>query len=121
MKQMKTRNTIEAYGVKGMDCKPWRREFRDTDHLNKWAEKNDAEVYGIRDLEDLEVSHYEKSMALKISLVHLSNGNHWQVWLAENVVELIWATPDNLPLLLDRIRYYDAQRVWNPTPAEVEA
>jgi hypothetical protein len=48
---MKPRNTIEAYGVKGADCKVWKRKFRDADALNKWVEKNDAESFGVRDLE----------------------------------------------------------------------
>jgi len=46
------KNTIEAYGVKGMNSTRWRREFKDYDELEKWAEKNDAEVQGVRDLEE---------------------------------------------------------------------
>lgn len=45
------KNTIEAYGVKGMKNTAWRKEFKSIDALNKWVEKNDAEVYGTRDLE----------------------------------------------------------------------
>ncbi len=47
-------NQIEAYGVKGMNGKPWRRMFKSEDELTKWAEKNDAEIHGIRTLEDWE-------------------------------------------------------------------
>jgi hypothetical protein len=39
---------IEAYGVKGMMSRPWRRAFKDADALLAWCEKNDAEVYGQR-------------------------------------------------------------------------
>jgi hypothetical protein len=39
---------IEAYGVKGMKSKPWRMVFPTLTSLRKWAEKNDAEVYGWR-------------------------------------------------------------------------
>jgi hypothetical protein len=30
---------------------PWRKTFKHADHLNDWAEKNDADVHGTRDLE----------------------------------------------------------------------
>lgn len=42
---------IEAYGVKGMKSTPWRKIFKNVDALNKWVEKNDAEVYGTRSVE----------------------------------------------------------------------
>jgi hypothetical protein len=44
----KTKNAIEAYGVKGMSSKPWRKEFRDHEAMAKWVERNDAEVHGAR-------------------------------------------------------------------------
>ena len=40
---------IEAYGVKGMKSRPWRRTFKDADALVAWCEENDAEVYCQRD------------------------------------------------------------------------
>jgi hypothetical protein len=55
--EIKTKNTkkkdiffIEAYGVKGMDSKRWRRAFRSIEALEKWCEDNDAEIYGTRDV-----------------------------------------------------------------------
>lgn len=42
---------VEAHGVKGMKSTPWRKTFKSTNALLKWAEKNDATVYGTRDLE----------------------------------------------------------------------
>ena len=42
---------IEAYGTKGMKSDQWRRTFKHEDHLNDWAEKNDAQIQGTRDLE----------------------------------------------------------------------
>ena len=39
---------IEAYGVKGFKRMPWRKAFKSVEELNKWAEKNDAEVHGTR-------------------------------------------------------------------------
>lgn len=42
---------IEAYGVKGMQSKPWRRKFPNYEALAKWVEENDAEVHGIREVE----------------------------------------------------------------------
>jgi hypothetical protein len=42
---------IEAYGVKGMKSRPWRRTFKDVDALTAWCEKNEAEVYGTRQVE----------------------------------------------------------------------
>lgn len=44
-------HTIEAYGVKGMKSTSWRKSFKHADHLNDWAEKNSAEVHGMRELE----------------------------------------------------------------------
>jgi hypothetical protein len=44
-------HTIEAYGIKGMDRKQWRKSFKDYNQLADWCEKFDAEVYGTRDLE----------------------------------------------------------------------
>jgi len=40
---------IEAYGVKGMKSRPWRRTFKDADALIAWCEENDAQVYAQRD------------------------------------------------------------------------
>jgi hypothetical protein len=45
---VKPSGRIEAYGVKGMNSRPWRRTFKDADALMTWCEKNDAEVYGQR-------------------------------------------------------------------------
>jgi len=42
---------IEAYGFRGMDRRQWRRTFKDTDSLLKWAEKNDAEIIGTREID----------------------------------------------------------------------
>ncbi len=42
---------IEAYGVKGMSSKPWHKVFSSYDAMEKWVEKNDAEVYGVREVE----------------------------------------------------------------------
>jgi hypothetical protein len=42
---------IEAYGVKGMQSKPWRKTFKNVDAMYAWAEKNDAEIQGFRDVE----------------------------------------------------------------------
>ena len=43
---------VEAYGVRGMKSTPWRKQFKSSDHLNKWQEANDSvEVHGMRELE----------------------------------------------------------------------
>jgi len=47
-------NQIEAYGVRGLESKTWRRKFVDEEAMLKWAEKHDAEVHGTRMLEDWE-------------------------------------------------------------------
>lgn len=41
---------VEAYGVKGLSSKPWRKEFRDYEALNRWCEKNEAVVHGMREV-----------------------------------------------------------------------
>jgi len=51
---MKRKNTIEAYGIKGMNCLRWTKKFEDEAALEDWIEKNDAETYGIRWLEKYE-------------------------------------------------------------------
>lgn len=42
---------VEAYGVKGMNSKQWRKTFKSFDALEKWLEKNDAQCHGTRDAE----------------------------------------------------------------------
>ena len=46
-----TPKKIEAYGVKGVKSTPWRKIFPTSDALNRWVEKNDAEVFGTREVE----------------------------------------------------------------------
>jgi hypothetical protein len=38
-----------------MKSTPWRKTFKHEDHLNDWADKNDADVHGTRDLEKSKV------------------------------------------------------------------
>lgn len=40
---------VEAYGVKGFKNTAWRKAFKSREEMEKWVEKNDAEVYGTRD------------------------------------------------------------------------
>jgi hypothetical protein len=63
MEEGKAKHTIEAYGVKGMDSKQWRKTFKDADDLNQWLEKNDAEMLGMRDLEGVDEDIYESELA----------------------------------------------------------
>ncbi len=45
-------HTIEAQGIRGMKATPWRKTFKNHEHLEKWADANDSvEVHGTRDLE----------------------------------------------------------------------
>lgn len=48
----KENKKVEAYGVKGMKNVKWRKTFKSAEELNAWAEKNDAEVQGTRDVEE---------------------------------------------------------------------
>ena len=41
---------IEAYGVKGMQSKPWRKVFKSDEALDAWVEKTGAEIHGTREL-----------------------------------------------------------------------
>lgn len=45
---------VEAYGVRGVRSKPWRRTFKNLDALNAWVEKSDGdiEVHGTREVEE---------------------------------------------------------------------
>lgn len=42
---------VEAYGVKGMNSTPWRKTFKSVEALNRWVDRNDAEVHATRDAE----------------------------------------------------------------------
>lgn len=44
-------HTIEAYGNKGMKNSVWRKSFKSPEHMEKWVEKNDAEVRGTRSID----------------------------------------------------------------------
>ena len=41
---------VEAYGVKGLKSARWRRTFKTTEALMEWAEANDADILGTRDV-----------------------------------------------------------------------
>lgn len=43
---------IEAYGVKGMQSKQWRKSFKDEAALEKWCDDNDATVHGVADIKE---------------------------------------------------------------------
>lgn len=45
---------FEAYGVKGIHGKAWRKVFKSQEAFEKWLDKNegDVEVHGFRDLEN---------------------------------------------------------------------
>ena len=51
---------VEGHGQKGMQNKPWRKTFASADHLDKWAERNDATVHAQRDLERSEAHPQSK-------------------------------------------------------------
>jgi len=46
-----SRSPIEAHGVKGMKSTPWRKTFKTSEHLDKWADANQAEVHATREIE----------------------------------------------------------------------
>lgn len=62
LKEAASGHTIEAHGVKGMKRTTWHKTFKHADHLNDWAEKNDAEVHGTRDLEQTKKSNLSPAM-----------------------------------------------------------
>lgn len=64
-------HTMEAHGVKGMKNTPWRKTFKSADHAVEWAEKNDAEIHGTRDLEQSKKGNL--SPTLKEEYTHLKN------------------------------------------------
>lgn len=41
---------IEAYGVKGLKSKPWRKTFKDFEALARWEERHDAEHFATREV-----------------------------------------------------------------------
>lgn len=51
---MKPKNTIEAYGIRGLKNTSWRKQFRNEDALCAWLERNDAVTHGVRFLDSNE-------------------------------------------------------------------
>jgi hypothetical protein len=51
---MSATQKIEAYGVKGLKSKPWRKVFKSQAAFEKWLEANegDVEVYASRVVEE---------------------------------------------------------------------
>jgi hypothetical protein len=47
-----TKNTFEAYGVKGVKSTPWRKTFKSQEAFEKWLDAQDGnvEVFGFCDL-----------------------------------------------------------------------
>lgn len=43
---------IEAHGVKGMNSSKWRKVFNSEKDMERWVDKNDAEVQGTRELDE---------------------------------------------------------------------
>ena len=56
-------HTIEAQGIRGMKATPWRKTFKNNDHLSKWVDANDSvEVHGTRDLEQAKKGNLSPAM-----------------------------------------------------------
>lgn len=49
-------HTIEAYGNRGFQNKPWRKTFAGVDALNTWVEANDATCLGTRERDPQEIA-----------------------------------------------------------------
>ncbi len=52
MKNTQQKVRVEAHGVKGMENKKWRRVFKSVKTMNTWVEKNDAEVFATREVQE---------------------------------------------------------------------
>jgi hypothetical protein len=61
---MTTSKKYEAYGVKGMSSASWHREFRSYDEGEAWAEKNNAEIKGWREVETSAPAPIENTIML---------------------------------------------------------
>lgn len=56
-------HTIEAHGIRGMKATPWRKTFKNHEHLSDWADKNDSvEVHATRDLEQAKKDNLSPAM-----------------------------------------------------------
>jgi hypothetical protein len=55
---------IEAYGIKGMKRTSWRKTFKNAAALEKWADDNDAEVTGTRDINEGAMAIMKKAVGL---------------------------------------------------------
>jgi hypothetical protein len=56
-------HTIEAHGIRGMKSTPWRKTFKNHEHLSDWADKNDSvEVHATRDLDQAKRGNLSPAM-----------------------------------------------------------
>ena len=46
----KGKTMIEAYGVRGLQSKSWRKTFKSLETLDRWCEAHDAVVFGVREI-----------------------------------------------------------------------
>ena len=57
---MKDSKKIEAYGVRGMNSRSWRKTFKNQDSFEIWLDKNegDVEVRGTREVEPWDAAQF---------------------------------------------------------------
>lgn len=64
-------HTIEAQGIRGMKATPWRKTFKNHEHLAKWADANDSvEVHGTRDLDQARKGNLSPAMKEEAQAKH---------------------------------------------------
>jgi hypothetical protein len=65
---------IEAYGVKGLTSKPWRKIFKNSEAMNKWCDENDAEVHASSEVEQPVSEAVTQVLALRKSIFESMHG-----------------------------------------------
>lgn len=60
---------IEAYGVKGMTSKQWRKVFKNAAAMEKWCDDHDAEVHGTTKVEESISETVSTTLALRAAVI----------------------------------------------------
>lgn len=60
---------IEAYGVKGLTSKKWRKVFKNAAAMEKWCDENDAEVQGTDELKESISEALGTTLALRAAVL----------------------------------------------------
>jgi hypothetical protein len=96
-------HTIEAHGVKGMKNSVWRKTFKNAEQATDWAEKNDAEIHGTRDLEQAKKGNLSPAVkeGAKVDRMvkHIAKSERESGKSKDEAEDIAWATANKRGML----------------------